>query len=429
MPKEQRHTLDMGDGRKAWGDEAEQADVSRKTTPDPSIHTDPEKDDERNEEKGDDPENLNPQVFVVAPSRRSSQHVDAGRLSSSSTTSPPAAGQETYPEGGRRAWLVVLGSWLALSASLGLMNTIATFQTYVSAHQLAGRSQGEIGWIFGLHAFLAFFLGVYIGPVFDKHGPRWLVATGTALLFAALMLLSVSTELWHFLLTFGVLAGSASALLFTPSFAAVGHFFKRRRGFATGVAATGGGIGGVVWPLVLPRLFDAVGYTWAVRVLALVSLVLSGVANLVSPPSTTQQHSRAATDTTSAHPCPPPAGAERQRSPGPTHLPQCTLRANDSGYLPPRVRSFRAAGLLHAICLPPRLRRRPGLPYAHGCQRGERRRPRASGLVRRPHRRFQREYCRRHHLRGRLLRRMATGGRYSPWSDHFFNPIWIRKRK
>lgn len=82
-------------------------------------------------------------------------------------------------------------------------------------------------------------------------------------------------------MVFGLLDGLASALLFTPSIAAIGHFFSDRRGFATGIASTGGGIGGVCIPLMLQSLFDRVGWGWAIRTLALISLVLSGLSNLL----------------------------------------------------------------------------------------------------------------------------------------------------
>lgn len=112
---------------------------------------------------------------------------------------PHVETEETYPEGGRRAWLVVLGSWLALFASLGLMNILATFQTYVSTHQLAHYDSGTIGWIFSLYTFLAFFMGIYAGPVFDKYGPRYLVMGGTVCLAVSLMLLSICTRKFRLL--------------------------------------------------------------------------------------------------------------------------------------------------------------------------------------------------------------------------------------
>lgn len=71
------------------------------------------------------------------------------------------------------------------------------------------------------------------------------------------------------------------SLLFTPSFAAVGHYFHTRRGLAMGIASTGGSIGGIVFPLMLESLFDRVGWGWAVRTLGLLCLLLCAAANLL----------------------------------------------------------------------------------------------------------------------------------------------------
>ncbi|KAI0172865.1 MFS general substrate transporter [Hypoxylon sp. FL1284] len=188
-------------------------------------------------------------------------------------------GDETYPEGGLQAWLVVFGSWCGLLASLGLMNTIATFQTYVTTHQLSDYDEGTIGWVFSIYTALCFLCGVYIGPLFDRYGPRWLIGPGGLGVVASLMLLSICTKYWHFMLSWGILNGVATSLLFTPCITAIGHFFRERRGFASGLASTGGGIGGVAFPLLLESLFDSVGWGWALRVLGFVCLVLLLVAN------------------------------------------------------------------------------------------------------------------------------------------------------
>ncbi len=80
---------------------------------------------------------------------------------------------------------------------------------------------------------------------------------------------------------FGVLGGVGTSLIFTPAISAIGHFFLVGRGTATGLAATGGSIGGVVFPLMLQALFPRVGFAWATRVMALIFLVLLLVANLL----------------------------------------------------------------------------------------------------------------------------------------------------
>lgn len=103
-----------------------------------------------------------------------------------------------YPEGGLRAWLVVFGSWCSLLAALGIMNTLASFQSYISRHQLVDYSAGEIGWIFSMYAFLAFGFGVFVGPIFDKFGSKALMITGSVMVVTAMMVLGVCTGMSSF---------------------------------------------------------------------------------------------------------------------------------------------------------------------------------------------------------------------------------------
>jgi hypothetical protein len=57
----------------------------------------------------------------------------------------PDAPEPTYPEGGLRANLVVLGAFCAMLSCFGLMNTMGTLQTYLSRNQLAGYSESALG--------------------------------------------------------------------------------------------------------------------------------------------------------------------------------------------------------------------------------------------------------------------------------------------
>lgn len=134
-----------------------------------------------------------PPLYAVPSHTTSLEPPAGGDLHRSATSGTAGTATETYPEGGLEAWLVVLGAWLALVAGLGVMNTLGTLQAYLSAHQLARYDEGTIGWVFSLFTFVVFFLGLYIGPLFDKYGPRLLVLTGTVTLTASLVLVSIST--------------------------------------------------------------------------------------------------------------------------------------------------------------------------------------------------------------------------------------------
>lgn len=97
-----------------------------------------------------------------------------------------------YPDGGLKAWLVVFGSFCSMGVIYGLINTSAVFESYFKTHQLSDYTHSEIGWIFSLYLFIVFFAGVQVGPLFDRYGPRMLVAVGTSCVVASLMLLSIS---------------------------------------------------------------------------------------------------------------------------------------------------------------------------------------------------------------------------------------------
>lgn len=230
-----------------------------------------EKDISSSEEEGDDSEESSGDNNI---------HPTPTKSSSSSNSNIDPHG-EFYPEGGTRAWLVVLGSFSGMVAALGIMNTIGVYESYLARHQLASYSAASIGWILSIYVFLAFGAGLVIGPIFDVHGPRWLLFAGSILIILATFLLGECTQYWHFILVFGILAGVGTALIFTPTIAAVGHFFYEKRGNATGLAAMGGAIGGIVFPLMLQNLFPKVGWGWATRIQGFVFVVLLVLANLL----------------------------------------------------------------------------------------------------------------------------------------------------
>jgi hypothetical protein len=121
---------------------------------------------------------------------------EKGKVASTNNNNHDDSGssQNPFPEGGLKGWLVVFGSWCAMSTIYGLINSSAVFESYFKNNQLQNYSHSEIGWIFSLYLFLVFFVGVQVGPIFDRHGPRLLVASGSLCIVTSLMLLSVSTR-------------------------------------------------------------------------------------------------------------------------------------------------------------------------------------------------------------------------------------------
>lgn len=188
---------------------------------------------------------------------------------------------ENFPDGGLHSWLVVLGSFFLLMASYGLMNSLGVLQSYFAENQLANYSTRDIGWIPGLFVFLALMLGVQVGPLFDRYGPKGIVLAGSCCYVASLFLLAESKTYWQFILSFGVLGGIGAALVSTSAMASVPQWFRRRAGVAMGIAMAGSGVGGTVFPFVLRAGFARWGFKWGIRLLAFLILFMCLVGSLL----------------------------------------------------------------------------------------------------------------------------------------------------
>lgn len=68
-----------------------------------------------------------------------------------------------YPEGGLRAWLVVLGAWCAMIPSMGMLNTIGIIDAWVGENQLASLPKSQTAWIVSIYAFLLYVGGSCVG--------------------------------------------------------------------------------------------------------------------------------------------------------------------------------------------------------------------------------------------------------------------------
>lgn len=68
-------------------------------------------------------------------------------------------------------------------------------------------------------------------------------------------LTTVSTKYWQFLLSF-LAFGVAASFAYAPSGAVVARWFLRRRSTAIGIVICGSGIGGIIYPFMLEKLFQ-----------------------------------------------------------------------------------------------------------------------------------------------------------------------------
>ncbi|KAK9464604.1 major facilitator superfamily domain-containing protein [Lipomyces arxii] len=155
--------------------------------------------------------------------------------------------------------------------------------------RLIDYSPSTIAWISSIEMFIIVFLGIIVGPVYDIVGPKPLVYPGTILMAVGMMMTSLCTEFYQFILAQAICTGIGSALLLNPCFSAVSAWFMHSRATALGITTAGASTGGVIIPIVFRKIEVQAGFAWSMRVVAFLSLALgltscACISSRIKPP-------------------------------------------------------------------------------------------------------------------------------------------------
>lgn len=191
------------------------------------------------------------------------------------------ANPDNFPDGGVEAYTVLLGAFFGLIADFGIPNGMGAIEAYISKNQLAEYKPSTVSWIFSLHLGTMYFGGVFFGSIFDKYGARKLLIVGTVIMFVGLITTAELTELYQFILSFGIVTALGTSLAMAPLIGVISHWFLRKRAMASSTATVGGLIGSSVFVIMLQNLYKTVGYKWAMRILAFICLACMIVANVL----------------------------------------------------------------------------------------------------------------------------------------------------
>ncbi|KAH5439841.1 hypothetical protein HBI47_044980 [Parastagonospora nodorum] len=183
-----------------------------------------------------------------------------------------------FPDGGKQAYLCLLGGFCCLFCSFGWLNCLGVFQNYYQRHQLSAYSASTIAWIPSVQIFVFFIPGPVVGWFNDNHGPKYLLLVGTVMHVLGLMMTSLCEEYWQFMLAQGVCSPLGLNCIFQAGTSTIPTWFLKRRGLAYGVMAAGSGLGGVIFPIMASHLIPSVGFGWTMRIIAFTILALMMVA-------------------------------------------------------------------------------------------------------------------------------------------------------
>jgi OFA family oxalate/formate antiporter-like MFS transporter len=141
--------------------------------------------------------------------------------------------------------------WIQLILGLICMMSISSPQYIwtLFTKPLAARfgvSLPELQVTFSLLVFLQAFLSPFQGSLIDRFGARTLISVGTLVAGSSWVLASYAQSEAMLYLTYGVLGGIGTGIVYVGVVGLVVKWFPQRRGFAAGIAAAGYGMGAIL---------------------------------------------------------------------------------------------------------------------------------------------------------------------------------------
>jgi OFA family oxalate/formate antiporter-like MFS transporter len=177
-------------------------------------------------------------------------------------------------------WFVVAGAFAVTFVGFGSAYTFSAFVESLQKDFAASR--GSVSLVFSLAGFLYFGLGIVSGPLADRWGARCLAVVGMILTGLGLAIASMARSLTEFYAAYGLGVGLGVGCSYVPALGAVQRWFVKRRGFASGLAVSGIGVGTLVMPPLASFFIDALGWREAYLVLGgLAAVVGAGMALLI----------------------------------------------------------------------------------------------------------------------------------------------------
>ena len=146
---------------------------------------------------------------------------------------------------------------------------------YYAFPVLARQLGADTGWsltrlsaAFSLALLVSAVVGIPVGRWLDRHGPRWLMTTGSALAVVALCGVALAPSFRWFVAAWFVAGMAMSAVLYPPAFAALTRWYGERRVHALTVLTLAAGLASTIFAPLTAALATELGWRATYLVLA-----------------------------------------------------------------------------------------------------------------------------------------------------------------
>ncbi|OMJ28590.1 putative transporter ESBP6 [Smittium culicis] len=182
------------------------------------------------------------------------------------------------------AWVILVACFINNLFSFGSTSTFGVFQVYYLKTLFLNEPAEKISWISTVCLSCTFCGGLLASPIIRYIGLRNTSLLGTVIATSGFLLASFSTQIWHLVLTQGIIYGLGCALLVNVSLTTASLWFDKHRNVAIGIVTGGGNIGSLLLVPIVTRFISFSTIDWAFRTLSILYFVFTGVCGFLIRP-------------------------------------------------------------------------------------------------------------------------------------------------
>jgi MFS transporter, OFA family, oxalate/formate antiporter len=141
-----------------------------------------------------------------------------------------------------------------------------------------GTTLAELQWTFSLLIILQTWCSPLQAYLVDRFGPRLLISVGALLSGGGWVLSAYVNDVWALYLTYGVICGFGTGIIYVGIIGLMVRWFPDRRGLATGLAAAGYGFGAIFTSFPIDSMIRSAGYAHTLVVWGIIQGVIGILA-------------------------------------------------------------------------------------------------------------------------------------------------------
>ncbi|KGR78033.1 MFS transporter [Ureibacillus manganicus] len=138
-----------------------------------------------------------------------------------------------------------------------------------------GWQRPEISVAFGICLFFFGLAGPFMAALLEKLGLKKMMLASMATLMTGLLLTYLMHQSWHLIIIWGIIIGLGSSLFLTVlSPYVANHWFKEKRGLATGILTASTAMGQLILLPVLAMVIEGYSWRWAMGLIIGLSIIM-----------------------------------------------------------------------------------------------------------------------------------------------------------